>query len=159
MKKTLLITALFLNFSVIGFSQAKDIPVKNLPKDVENVLNEYLKILNTSENLDECAEKLVNIAGGSLVNEDGSLRNSVKPYSLKKDFQNAGFYSYPAKIARVNLSKTMQTGYGPTALAGDKYKIYIKKKNSGGIPAPIHIVVPKNHEFIKSPKVTNIGSL
>jgi hypothetical protein len=157
--KKIVIFALLSLFSFTMMAQQKDIPVSELPKEVKEVLVQYIDILKSAESLDQCADNFVQVAGGGLVNEDGkSLRSSVKPYSLKKDFQNVKFYKDPVEIARVAKSQTKQTGYGASALAGDVYKIYIKKKDDSQ-PAPIHIVYPKNHSFIKTPKVTNIGSL
>jgi hypothetical protein len=139
-------------------AQQSDIPVSQLPAEVKAVLDEYVNILSTSENLDICAERFLTIAGGGLVSPEGnSLRSSVKPYSLKKDFENIKFYKVPAEIVRVAKTRTGQAGYGPSALAGDWYKIYIAKKN-GTQPAPVHIVMPENHPTIKSPKVIQGGS-
>lgn len=139
-------------------AQQKDIPVSQLPEEVKQVLNEYLNILSTSADIDEAADRFLAIAGGGLVNPEGTaLRSSVKPYSLKKDFDNIGFYKVPAEISRVAKTQTGQSGYGESALAGDWYKVYIAKKN-GGQPAPVHIVFPKNHPTIKSPKVIQGGS-
>jgi len=140
------------------FSQQKDIPVLMLPSEVKVVLNEYLNILSTSNDLDEAAERFLSIAGGGLVSPNGeSLRSSVKPFSLKKDLENVHFYKVPAKIERVAKTKTGQAGFGESAIAGDWYKIYIAKAN-GGQSAPVHIVVPQNHPTIKAPKVIQIGS-
>ncbi|NPA67878.1 MAG: hypothetical protein GXO50_04630 [Chlorobi bacterium] len=159
MKKTiLLITAIFA-FALFGNAQQKDISVRETPKEVLDVLVQYINILRTSKNLDECADKFLEIAGGGLVNPAGTaLRSSVKPYSLKKDFQNRGTIKVPIEIARVAKTKTGQAGYGASAIAGDWYKIYVKKVDGGGRPAPVHIVVPKNHPTVKTPKVTQIGS-
>jgi hypothetical protein len=157
MKKLLLLVALSLGLQQL-FSQQKDIPLSTLPSDVKDVLNEYLNILITSQDLDEAAERFLTIAGGGLVNPDGtSLRSSVKPFSLKKDFENVHFYKVPAKIERIAKTKTGQAGFGESAIAGDWYKIYIAKAN-GGQSAPVHIVLPKNHPTIKTPKVIQIGS-
>ncbi len=140
-------------------AQQKDIPVKDLPKEVKVVLDKYVEILSTSKDLDECAERFLDIAGGGLVNPAGTaLRSSVKPYSLKKDFEDIKYYKVPVVIVRVAKTRTGQAGYGESAIAGDWYKIYIAKKD-GSQPAPIHIVVPENHPTIKEPKVTGIGSL
>ncbi len=159
MKKLSVLIIAFLLFSISSFSQQKDIPVSELPDEVKLVLDQYVKILTTSAGLDECAEKFISIAGGGLINPAGNaLRSSVKPYSLKKDFANIKFYKVPVEINRVAKTRTGQAGYGVSAIAGDWYKIYIAKTN-GGQPAPVQIVVPENHQTIKSPKVISIGSL
>lgn len=158
MKKLFLISFLLLASFFSTQAQQKDIPIGQLPDEVKVVLDEYLNILSTSQTLDEAAERFLSIAGGGLVNPDGqSLRNSVKPFSLKKDFENVHFYTVPVKIIRVAKTKTGQAGFGESAIAGDWYKIYIAKVN-GGQPAPVHIVVPENHPTIHSPKVIQIGS-
>jgi hypothetical protein len=160
-----LFLGLFFTLTAIASIQAQsrrnDIPVKQLPDEVKEVLIEYVNILRNAEDLDDCAEKVIVVMGGGLVNEDGeSLRSSVKPFSLKKDFNNIKFYADPIKITRVNLGKTNGTGYGASAIKGKKYKIWIgKKKGVNGMPAPITIVVPEDHEFVKKPKVVGIGSL
>ena len=139
-------------------AQQKDIPIKELPNEVNEVLLEYINILTTSKTLDQCANRFLKIAGGGLVNPSGTaLRSSVKLYSLKKDYTNIRFYKIPVKIERVAKTHTMQAGYGQSALAGDWYKIYIAKKN-GGRAAPVHIVFPENHATIKAPKVIQSGS-
>jgi len=159
---TCLLLTLF-NFSnvLIAQSTKNDIPVSKLPQEVKEVLVEYVSILINSSDLDVCAENFIAVAGGSLVNEDGlSLRSSVKPYSLKKDFQNVKFYANPLKITRVNVSYTNGSGFGESALKGKKYKIWIDKaKGQAGMPAPISIIVPEGHPSIKTPKVVGIGSL
>jgi len=54
----------------------------------------------------------------------------------------------------------MGEGYGASALAGKKYKIWIDKKaGAKGMPAPVQIIVPQNHSFIKKAKIVGIGSL
>ncbi len=134
---------------------------KTVPKPVREILVEYVNILRTSKDLDECAERFTAIAGGTLVNEDGqSLRNTVAPFSLKKDFNNVQHYANPIRITRVDVTNTNGTGYGESAIRGKHYKIWIDKINkSTGMPAPISIVVPQGHPTIKTPKVVGIGSL
>lgn len=140
-------------------SKLNDIPVKDLPAEVKQVLDKYIEILNIAD-LDECAVKFCEIAGGGLVNEDGtSLRNSIKPYSLKKDHAGIKFYEQPVKITRVNKSTSNGDGYGYSAIKGPVYKIWIAKKEGGaGMPAPVSIIIPEGHETIKTPKVVGIGS-
>lgn len=149
--------------SVFGQGRANDIPVSRLPNEVKEVLGKYIALLQTANDLDECATLFTAIAGGALVNEDVediTLRQSVKPYSLKKDFQNVKFYANPIKITRVNLSSLSGTGFGESAIGGKVYKIWIgKKAGVAGMPAPISIMVPENHPSIKTPKVIGIGSL
>ena len=158
MKKILFIIGI-LFLSYVSNAQQKDIPVSELPKAVKVVLDEYIKILSTSKDLDQCATSFLQIAGGGLVSPAGTaLRRSVKPYSLKKDFNDIKFYKVPVEIARVAKTKTNMCGYGASAIAGDWYKIYIVKKD-GSQPAPIQIVVPEGHKTIKFPKVMSIGSL
>lgn len=156
-KVTFVLIAVF--FAIYGVhAQQKDIAVSDLPVEVKNLVQEYVNILTTSADLDECANRFLSIAGGGLVNPNGNaLRNSVKPYSLKKDFNNIKFYKNPVEIVRVAKTKTGQAGYGASALAGDWYKIYIAKKD-GSQPAPVHVVVPINHPSIKTPKVIQGGS-
>ncbi len=146
---------------VFGQSRANDIPVSKLPSEVKDVLVQYVNILKNSQDLEECAEKFLEVAGGSLVNEDGeTLRTNVQPYSLKKDYNGVKFYADPVKITRVNVSYTNGSGLGWSALKGKTYKIWIaKNKKSAGMPAPISIIVPEEHESIKTPKVIGIGSL
>jgi hypothetical protein len=155
------ISLLVQNFS-LAQSKANDIPVSQLPENVRQVLVEYVNILRTSANLEECAKKFTAIAGGGLVNEDAqniTLRANVQPFSLKKDFENSKFYANPIKITRVNVSKTNGNGFGASAVAGTLYKIWIDKANpANGMPAPVTIIVPENHPHITSPKVVNIGS-
>lgn len=162
--RLIVVSLLFLGLvqSTYGQSRRNDIPVRQLPDEVKQVLGKYMAILSQSESLDQCADAFVQIAGGSLVNEDGeSLRSSVKPYSLKKDFQNVKFYAMnPIRVTRVNVRETNGTGYGWSALKGKIYKIWIKKADGqAGMPAPISIIVPEGHESITTPKVVGIGSL
>jgi len=120
MKKLFLTSTMLLSVLFSIYAQQKDIPVSQLPPEVKAVLDEYVSILTSSENLDVCANKFLSIAGGGLVSPDGnSLRSSVKPYSLKKDFGNINFYKVPAEIKRVAKTRTGQAGYGESAIAGD----------------------------------------
>jgi hypothetical protein len=158
-----LLSLLFYSFMQLSFAQSKanDIPVDQLPAEVKAVLEQYLKILSTSANLDECATNMMAVAGGSLVDEAGaSLRSTIKPYSLKKDYDNYKFYASPTVITRVNKTQSNGSGFGASAIKGTVYKIWIGKKNgSAGLPAPISIMVPEGHATIKTPKVIAIGSL
>ena len=153
--------ALFASFTLFAQGRANDIPVKQLPPEVREVLVQYVDILRNSADLDECAEKVIVVMGGSLVNEDGeSLRNTIKPYSLKKDFNDVKWYADPIKITRVNVSYSNGDGYGASAIKGKKYKIWIDKADKNtGMPAPISIIVPEGHAEIKTPNVVGIGSL
>jgi len=158
MKKLLMMLALWLGGSAAQ-AQQKDIPVSDLPAEVKQVLEQYIEILSTSKDLDECAVRFLSIAGGTLVDAEGTaLRTTVKPYSLKKDFSDIKYYKVPVEIKRVAKTRTGQAGFGASAIAGDWYKIYIVKKD-GSQPAPVQIVVPENHATIKTPKVISIGSL
>ncbi len=156
---TLLLSAIF-NFATAQ-SRSNDIPTSKLPAEVKAVLEQYVTILRTSADIDQCAEKFLEVAGAGLVNENASgLRQDVPRFSLKKDFNNVKFYADPIKITRVNLSVSNGDGYGWSAIKGKKYKIWIEKANkANGRPAPITILVPEGHESIRLPKVVNIGSL
>ncbi|MBN1182013.1 MAG: hypothetical protein JXB49_06980 [Bacteroidales bacterium] len=162
MKKTIIILMVIMTSSVIKIlaqSTVNDIPVGDLPADVKAVLDKYVEILN-SATLDACAENVLEVAGGSMINPEGTaLRSGKKEYSLKKDFENIKFYKQPVEITRVNKTFTNGDGYGASALKGDVYKIWIAKKDpSQGRPAPVTIVKPQQHPTITKPKVTNIGS-
>lgn len=155
----ILLVTLQLPILIQAQSKLNDIPVKDLPESVKAVLDKYVEILNIAD-LDECAAKFIEIAGGGLVNEDGaSLRNTIKPYSLKKDHAGIKFYEQPVKITRVNKSVSNGDGYGYSAIKGPVYKIWIAKKEGvAGMPAPVSIMIPEGHETIKTPKVVGIGS-
>lgn len=140
-----------------------DINVNDLPKNVKAVLESYVSMLRSAGSLDDAAKQFTMLAGGSLVNESSSsisLRSSVMPYSLKKDYENIKFYADPIIITRVNSNPTSQTsGFGDSAIKGRIYKIWIKKKEGvDGLPAPVSIMVPEGHPVIKDPKVISIGS-
>jgi len=155
-----LLSLIAFNF-IAAQSKANDIPAAKLPKEVKTVLEQYVSILRSSADIDQCAEKFLEVAGGSLVNENVSgLRQDVPQFSLKKDFNNVKFYADPIKITRVNVSTSNGDGYGWSAIKGKKYKIWIEKANkANGMPAPITILVPEGHESITQPKVVGIGSL
>lgn len=76
MKAPLLFCILFV-FSTVVFSQStqNDIAPSTLPPEVKTVLDKYIEILNSNSHA-ECASRFVEIAGGSLVNEDGSSLRS-----------------------------------------------------------------------------------
>ncbi len=161
MKKLLFAVFTVFIFSILSAqTKSGDIPVKSLPADVKQVLDQYVAILNSTD-LDECSKKFIAVAGGHLVNEEGdNLSGDIKQYSLKKDFNNIKFYQQPVKITRVNFRESDYSGYGKSLIKGKSYKIWIKKKEgTAGMPAPILILVPEGHEEIKTPKVIGIGSL
>lgn len=146
-------------FTLSIFSQAQDIPVETLPPEVKSILEQYVDILRNSGSLENAAVKFKEIAGGSLVNEDGSLRSTVAQFGLKKDFNNVKHYANPIKITRVNVTYSNKDGYGKTAIKGKVYQIWIAKDDPAkGMPAPIRVLAPEGHESIKTPKVTNVGS-
>jgi len=155
--KKFLVVFLLSCASVFAQSKANDIPVDKLPDQVRQVLDKYIQVLSSAD-LDTCAKEFVAIAGGSLVNEDGSLRSTIKDFGLKKDFNNLKHYAKPIKITRVNVTEKTD-GYGATAIKGKVYKIWIAKDDPAkGLPAPVSILDPENHPSIKSPKVINVGS-
>ncbi len=146
----------FLPNIVLG--QNKELKNNEIPQDVVTVLNEYMKILTTSTSVDDAASKLVKIAGGHLLTSDlTGISSDVKMFSLKKDFENSKFYAYPPVITRCMLVPGDYDGFQSTLFEGDRYKIWIKKKDGvNGMPAPIPIIKPKSG----TPKVvSNIGSL
>ncbi len=159
MRKSALILCI-LALPLFAQSKENDIPVEKLPPAVKAVLDQYVGILRSSKDLDECAKRFSEIAGGSLVtDEKGSLRSTVKPFSLKKDFNDIKHYADPIVITRVNATRSNGDGYGSSAIKGMVYKIWIGKKDSSlGMPAPVSILVPEGHPVITSPKVINIGS-
>lgn len=148
---------LLTSFSIFAQSTKNDIPVKSLPAGIKTVLEQYIGVLRNSASLDECAQNFVAVAGGGLVNEDGSsLRSSVQPYSLKKDFDNIKFYANPIQITRVNVSESQTSGFGASAITGKIYKVWIAKANGqAGLPAPVSIMLPNNGG---EAKVVGIGS-
>lgn len=158
-----LFTVAGLSVALPASAQSKryDIDIADLPANVRGVLDQYVKILRTSKDLDACAKAFTSIAGGGLVNEDGkTLRGNVQPFSLKKDFSNVKLYASPIQITRVAKLDPVTSGFGPSAIRGHTYKIWIAKKDgAGGLPAPIGIMVPDGHKTIKDPKVVSIGSL
>jgi hypothetical protein len=159
-KMLVLLALLAFNAQVKAQGSEYDIPISELPQNVEDVLKQYIEILR-SASLDQAAIKFVAIAGGSLINSDGSdLSRGKKEFSLQKDYNDLKHYAYPIKITRVNKTESNGQGYGETAIKGTVYKIWIDKKSSDlGMPAPISIMVPVGHATIKTPKVVNIGSL
>ena len=158
-KSLIIIGLLLISPSLLAQSKRDDIPVAKLPKEVRAVLDQYVAALNAPD-LDSCAVLFLPIAGGGLVNEEGTaLGRDLLDFSLKKDFNNIKFYTQPAKITRVNVRKSNGDGYGASAIAGKIYKVWLAKKPGvAGMPAPVSIMVPEGHETIKTPKVIGIGS-
>ncbi len=162
MKKWLILGLMFGLAATLASAQSKrdDIPVAQLPQEVRSVLDQYVAALN-APTLDSCAALFFPIAGGGLVNPEGtSLDSDLKQFSLKKDYQNIKFYLQPVKIIRVNVRWCHGDGYGASAVKGKVYKIWIAKKPGvAGLTAPVSIMVPEGHPAIKTPKVIGIGSL
>ena len=144
-----------------GATQTGPYEANQLPAPVRGTLDQYVQILSSSGSLEECAQRFSQIAGGGLVNEDGrSLRATIAPYSLKKDHQNIRFYARPLQITRVQVRPDQSDGYGASAIRGTENKIWIAKaQGQAGMPAPISIMVPENHPFVRGPRVVGIGSL
>lgn len=133
-----------------------NIPVGQTPQEVQRAVTAYLRYLNAAESLEQAAEFIAPMAGGGLVNEDGSLRKDVPQFSLKKDWQNAKFYAFPPQITRVAKLENKSSGYGATAIRGTQYKVWIaKKEGASGVPAPVSFIVPAGET---QPKLVNIGS-
>lgn len=134
---------------------------QQVPGPVRGALDQYVQILATSRSLEEAVQRVTPIAGGGLVNEDGrTLRNTVPPYSLKKDWQNVRFYVQPPRITRVQVQPGKAMGFGPSAIRGTVYKVWIaKREGQAGMPAPISIMLPEPHPFVNGPRIVGIGSL
>lgn len=141
--------------AVFGWNKADDIPVEQLPDAVKAVLVSYSHILKESPTVEEAANAFARIAGGSLVNDNGSVSNNTKQFGLKKDFNNFKHYAWPIRITRVNKTVSRGEGYGSKKIAGDRYTIWIAKDDPAkGMPAPVTIIAPPAGE----PKVVNVGS-
>ena len=155
----LFIALMQISYFLSAQTKANDISVTALPASVKQILDKYIETLNLSS-IDDCAAKFIKIAGGGLVNETGTaLRNDIKAYSLKKDHDDIKFYKQPVEITRVNKTASNGQGFGSSTIKGQVYKICIAKcASSGGLPAPVSIMVPEGHTTIKTPKVVNIGS-
>lgn len=165
MKRSGLVMVLVCSFLLVcslltAQSKKNDIPVGQVPPAVMEVLQRYAAILK-AETLEKCGEAFIEVAGGGLVSEDGKkLGGDLLDFSLKKDWSNFKFYADPLEVTRVNKSLSNGDGYGASAIKGTVYKIWIAKKKGGaGLPAPISIMVPEGHAWIKTPKVIGIGSL
>lgn len=160
-KSILLLIVLFVAGWATAFAQIKenDIPVDQLPDTVKSILNKYVEVLN-SATLDDCAKNFLQIAGGSLVNDDASaLAQTIKDMSLKKDYKDIKYYKQPVEITRVNKSYSNGLGYGVAATKGYVFKIWIQKKDPDqGMPAPVSILLPDEGQYVKTPKVIGIGS-
>ncbi len=144
-----------LNINLVA--QNKELKANEIPQDVKDVLNEYLKILSEAKTLDEAGVNIVQVCAGHLVNTSGIISNDVKPFSLKKDWNNVKFYKLPAVITRCLFTASSYDGFQETLFEGDRYKIWIAKKDgTAGMPAPIPIIKPKTG---KPKVVSTIGSL
>lgn len=138
-----------------------NVPPAQLPVEVRDAFEAYLKVLRTSATLDEAASRLLPIAGGGLVDEKGtSLRPTVAPYSLRKDLAAIGCYDPDDRITRVEASVTTGHGFGASAIKGILYRIWLAKREGvAGLPAPVQVLYPEGHPTIRDPKVVGIGSL
>lgn len=132
-----------------------------IPEPVATALATYLHVLRTSATVDECAARFTPLAGGGLVSEDGrALRQDVPRFSLKKDFESVRFYADPPRITRVEVRKGQSDGYGASALRGTLYRIWVAKaQGQPGMPAPVAILDPEPHPFVRGPRVVGVGSL
>lgn len=151
----MLFMAAMITGQIYTWSKADDIPVESLPAAVKEVVESYARILKESKSVDEAAAAFAAIAGGSLVNENGTVSNNTKQFGLKKDFNNFKHYAYPIKITRVNKTVSNGDGYGAAKIAGDRYTVWIAKNDPAkGMPAPVTIIAPASG----APKVVNVGS-
>ena len=156
MRKTTFTSAILLStFALTAWNKADDIPVGDLPADVKAVVETYTKILKDSASVEDAATAFAAIAGGTLVNENGSVANNTKQFGLKKDFNNFKHYAYPIQITRVNKTVSNGEGYGSKKIAGARYTVWIAKNDPAkGLPAPLTIIAPSGG----AAKVVNVGS-
>ena len=147
---------MLINAAIFSQSKKNDIAIDALPQDVRQVLDNYLEILSDSKDINVCGKSFFEIAGGNLLNPTGTgLRDDLKAYSLKRDFDDVKFYKIPAVITRINKTDGY-SGYKETFIEGDIYKIWIaKKSDTAGLPAPISIIKTNEGQI----KIINIGSL
>ena len=124
------------------------------------MLERYVHMLAMSRSMDELANQFAPIAGGALVMEDGRLMATVPQFSLKKDWENVRHYKTPPEVTRVVVTAEKVQGYGASAIRGTEYKVWIDKRDPQlGMPAPISLLVPEGHAFVRGPRVVGIGSL
>jgi len=146
---------LFAATLVFAQSKADDIAVGELPADVKAVVDGYAHLLKESQSIDDAAAAFKPLAGGSLVNENGSVTSNTLQFGFKKDFNNFKHYQYPVVITRVNKTISRGEGYGPQKIAGPRYKIWIAKDDPAkGMPAPVSIIAPPG----AAPRIVNVGS-
>ncbi len=151
--KFLFILIIFLSF-FFSF-QSQDIPVKDLPSEIADIVNRYVYILQTSSSVEDAASKLGDILGGGLLDSYGKISRDTMEFSLKKDYYNSKFYQYPIKITRVLKILNDYDGYQETYIEGTSYKVWIAKKDGvAGLPAPVRVIKPKD----KAAKIIGIGS-
>jgi hypothetical protein len=146
--------------TVVLFSAQKELKNDQIPADVVTVLNQYLDVLSKSGSVEDAAKELIKrdlVAGHLTTSDKSAVASDVKEFSLKKDFENVKFYIVPAVITRAVLIADDYDGFRDTLFEGDRYKIWIKKKEGvAGLPAPIPVIKPKKG----TPKiVSTIGSL
>jgi hypothetical protein len=141
--------------AIFTWNKSDDIAVEQLPDAVKSVLVSYTQILKESPTVEDAANAFARIAGGTLVNDDGSVTKNTKQFGLKKDFNNFKYYAWPIRITRVNKTVSRGEGYGSKKIAGERYTIWIAKEDPAkGMPAPVTIIAPPDGE----PKVVNVGS-
>jgi hypothetical protein len=155
LKKIILGMCVCSTISLNAWNKADDIAVADLPADVKAIVESYAKILKDSKSVEEAATAFGEIAGGTLVNDNGSVSNNTKQFGLKKDFNNFKHYAYPLQITRVNKTVSNGEGYGAKKIAGARYTVWIAKNDPAkGMPAPVTIIAPASG----APKVVNVGS-
>ena len=156
--KTILFTV-FLVVANLTFAQKNNIKIAAIPSSVKKVLNAYLEVLRTSSDEAQAAQTLFDqgIIGGNLVNEFGTgPAKDIILYSLKKDFYSVKFYKNPIVITGVTYTKKSYDVYKDNYIEGEKYQIWIDKKDkSNGPPAPISVI----RQVDGTAKVIGIGSL
>jgi len=129
----------------------------SLPPEVSSALQQYVQVLATSRSLDELTTRFGPMAGGTLVFEDGRLRETVTQMPLKKDWNNVRFYRQPPEVTRVDVTAQRTHGHGPSALTGTEFKVWIGKVDpSQGMPAPITLLVAEGQ---RGARVVGVGSL
>lgn len=151
---------LILLFVLVGSSlMAQDIPLAQFDKKAIEVVQSFMTaIVNNPKDEDAAIKAALPFIHKSEYNAEGtSLLKDRKDYSFKKAWQNAQFYENPIKVTRVQAQKITAIGFKETAQAGTSYKVFLAKKAGvGGMPAAIHVFIPKDGT---EPKVHYYGSL
>lgn len=121
------------------------------------LVNDFMTALTIADEAERLQAILPLVHNSLKTNDKKDLFSSVKQFSYKRAVNMIKLYKIPVELGEVHKGTDSTVGFKETAEVGRRDKYFVKKKEGvNGLPAPIHVFIPKSGG---TPKIYDFGSL